>query len=93
MEERFSDFKAFDGLSLPTNWEVRFTEDIPVSPEHPGVHGVYGRSSTKIWTMTEDNIINNGSLDPRNFFVKMSELSEVCPAHLSIAVRRSPGEQ
>ncbi len=70
LEERFSDFKSFDGLALPTNWEVRFTEDIPVSPEHPGGQGIYGRSSTKIWTMTEQNVINNVSLDPRNFLVK-----------------------
>jgi hypothetical protein len=70
LEERFSDFKAFDGLTLPTGWEVRFSEDIPFSPEHPGGPGVYGRSSTKIWTMTEGAIINNVSLDPRNFVVK-----------------------
>jgi hypothetical protein len=70
LEERFSDFKTFDGLALPTQWEVRFTEDIPVSPDHPGSAGVYGRSSTKIWAMTEDSITNNVSLDPRNFLVK-----------------------
>jgi hypothetical protein len=70
LEERFGDFKPFDGLTLPTSWEVRFTEDIPLSPEHPGGAGIYGRSSTKIWSMTEDAIINNVSLDPRNFVVK-----------------------
>jgi hypothetical protein len=70
LEERFSDFKIFDGLTLPTGWEVRFAEDIPVSPEHPGGSGIYGRSSTKIWTMTEDAIANNVSLDPRNFVIK-----------------------
>src|SRR5262249_42174107 len=69
LEERFSDFKTFDGLALPTQWEVRFTEDIPVSPDHPGAPGIYGRSSTKIWSMTEDAITNNVSLDPRNFLV------------------------
>jgi len=70
LEERFSDFKTFDGLALPTQWEVRFTEDIPVSPDHPGAPGLYGRSSTKIWTMTEEAITNNVSLDARNFAVK-----------------------
>jgi hypothetical protein len=70
LEERFSEFKIFDGLTLPTGWEVRFTEDIPVSPVHPGGAGIYGRSSTKIWTMTEDAIINNVSLDARNFVIK-----------------------
>ena len=70
LEERFSQFKTFDGLALPTHWEVQFAEDIPVSPEHPGAAGVYGRSSTKIWSMTEDAIMNNVSLDSRNFLVK-----------------------
>jgi hypothetical protein len=82
LEERFGDFKTFDSLTLPTQWEVRFTEDIPVnvnerSPadlpveaSRPGPEGHFGRSSTKIWTITEDAIINNVSLDPRNFAVK-----------------------
>jgi hypothetical protein len=70
LEERFSDFKTFDGLALPTQWNIQFSEDIPLSPEHPGVQGIYGRSSTKIWSMTEDAITNNVSLDPRNFQVK-----------------------
>ncbi len=70
LEERFSEFKTFDGLALPTRWEVQFAEDIPFSPEHPGAQGFYGRSSTKIWSMTEDAIINNVSFDPRNFLVK-----------------------
>jgi hypothetical protein len=82
LEERFGDFKTFDSLTLPTQWEVRFTEDIPVnvnegSPadlpveaSRPAPAGLFGRSSTKIWTITEDAIINNVSLDPRNFAVK-----------------------
>ena len=80
--ERFGDFKTYDSLTLPTQWEVRFTEDIPVnvnerSPadlpveaSRPAPAGLFGRSSTKIWTITEDAIINNVSLDPRNFAVK-----------------------
>jgi hypothetical protein len=70
LEERFADFKTFDGLALPTQWEVRFTEDIPITADRPGPAGLFGRSSTKIWTMTEDAITNNVSLDPRNFAVK-----------------------
>lgn len=70
LQEKFSDFKSFDGLALPTRWEVQFTEDIPLSSDHPGAQGFYGRSSTKIWTMSEDAITNNVSFDPRNFAVK-----------------------
>jgi len=70
LEERFSDFKEFDSMTLPTQWEIRFTEDIPVSPEHPGAAGVYGRSSTMVWSSTADAISNNVTLDPRNFQVK-----------------------
>jgi len=70
LEERFADFKAFDGLALPTQWEVRFTEDIPVTGDSPAPAGLFGRSSTKIWTMNEEAITNNVSLDPKNFAVK-----------------------
>jgi len=70
LEERFADFKPFDGLNLPTHWEVRFTEDIPVTADSPAPAGLFGRSSTKIWTMSEDAITNNVSLDPKNFAVK-----------------------
>jgi hypothetical protein len=86
LEERFGQFKTFDGLSLPTQWEVRFTEDIPVTANSPSFPnntsdpafaiangpeaGRYNRSATKIWSITEDSITNNVSLDSRNFLVK-----------------------
>jgi hypothetical protein len=70
LEERFAEFKSFDGLSMPTQWEIRFTEDIPITADRPGPAGLFGRSSTKIWTMSEDAITNNVSLDPKNFLVK-----------------------
>jgi hypothetical protein len=70
LEERFAEFKTFDGLTLPTQWEVRFTEDIPITSDSPAPAGLFGRSSTKIWTMNEESITNNVSLDPKNFAVK-----------------------
>lgn len=86
LEEKFAQFKTIDGLALPTQWEIRFTEDIPVGSTNPsfanntndpavGIAGSpeagrYNRSSTKIWSISEDSITNNVSLDPKNFLIK-----------------------
>ncbi len=41
MEERFGDFKQYDGLWLPAQWTIQFTLDVPVDPNHPRTAAVY----------------------------------------------------
>jgi len=59
LEERFSDFKTADGLTLPGHWNVQFTRELPD-----------GTTSVSEWDLKEDQITNNMGLDPRNFAVK-----------------------
>jgi hypothetical protein len=59
LEERFSDFKTVDGLTLPTHWNLQFTRELP-----------NGSTSVTEWDLKEDQITNNMGLDPRNFEVK-----------------------
>jgi hypothetical protein len=59
IEERFSDFKNSDSLTLPSHYDLRFTEEL-------------GTGFTKFleWDVTLGGISNNVSLDPRNFQIK-----------------------
>jgi len=59
IEERFSDFKTAEGLTLPTKYVIRFTEELQ-------------NGTTKLyeWDMSADEVSNNRSLDPRNFQIK-----------------------
>jgi hypothetical protein len=59
IEERFSDFKTAEGLTLPTKYVIHFTEEL-----QNGTTNVYE------WDLTADEISNNKPLDPRNFQVK-----------------------
>jgi len=59
LEERFSDFKTVDRLTLPTHWNLQFTRELP-----------NGSTSVSEWDLKEDQITNNMGLDPRNFEVK-----------------------
>jgi hypothetical protein len=59
LEERFSDFKAVDGLSLPSHWNLEFTRELP-----------NGSTTVSQWDLTEDQVTNNVGIDPRNFEVK-----------------------
>jgi hypothetical protein len=59
IEERFSDFKTAEGLTLPTKYVIHFTEEL-----QDGTTNVYE------WDLTADEISNNKPLDPRNFQVK-----------------------
>jgi hypothetical protein len=68
LEERFSDFKQVDGLSLPGRWVIQFTNDVPEDPRHP----VLRKAQTAIseFTVTMSNISHNVQLDPKNFEIK-----------------------
>jgi hypothetical protein len=59
LEERFSDFKTVDGLTLPSHWNIQFTRELP-----------NGSTTISEWDLKEDQITNNMGLDPRNFAVK-----------------------
>lgn len=59
VEERFSDFKAAEGLTLPSKYSIHFTEEL-----QNGMTKVYE------WDLTADEISNNRPLDPKNFQVK-----------------------
>jgi hypothetical protein len=54
LEERFSDFKKVDDLTLPTRWFIVFDT----------------RSSQYRYDIIEERISHNSSLDPKNFEVK-----------------------
>ena len=59
LEERFSDFQAVDGLTLPSHWNIQFTRELPD-----------GSTSVVEWDLKEDQVKNNVGLDPKNFEVK-----------------------
>jgi hypothetical protein len=59
IEERFSDFKTAEGLTLPTKYSMHFTEEL-----QNGMTKVYE------YDLTTEEISNNKPLDPRNFQVK-----------------------
>jgi hypothetical protein len=58
IEERFSDFKQYDGFTLPSHYDLRFT-------------GEYSNGFTKTvdWDMTATRVLNNVTLDPKNFII------------------------
>ena len=69
IEERFSDFKAVDGLTLPTSYHLRYTED--VTNDAPATtRGQLGGTRIYDWDMTAEQIQNNVNLDAKNFHVK-----------------------
>jgi hypothetical protein len=59
IEERFSEFKGADGLTLPTHYNIHFSQELQD-----------GRTTVSEWDIREEEVKNNISLDPRNFVVK-----------------------
>jgi hypothetical protein len=56
IEERFSDFKANDGLTLPSHYELRFTEELQS-----------GFTKSVVWNVDTTRVLNNVTIDARNF--------------------------
>lgn len=56
IEERFGDFRTVDGLTLPSHYDLRFTEELQ-----------NGFTKSLEWDITTTRVLNNVSLDPRNF--------------------------
>jgi hypothetical protein len=59
LEERFGNFNKFDGLMLPSHYDVHFTQEMGD-----------GHTNEFEWDVTTTAIHNNVTLDPRNFQVK-----------------------
>jgi hypothetical protein len=59
IEERFSDFKTAESLTLPTKYSIHFTEEL-----QSGTTNIYE------WELSLNEVSNNQSLDPKNFLVK-----------------------
>jgi hypothetical protein len=59
IEEDFADFQTVDGLTLPTNYQLRFTEELE-----------NGFTKSVWWNVISNRVLNNVSLDSRNFEVK-----------------------
>lgn len=70
LEERFADFKQYDGVWLPAQWTIQFGLDVPGDPNHPGDPAVYARSDVWEFLNSLTSISHNVSLDPKNFEVK-----------------------
>jgi hypothetical protein len=59
IEERFADFKSGDGITLPTKYTLRYTQEL-----QSGSTVIYE------WDVAADEVSQNVTLDPRNFEVK-----------------------
>jgi hypothetical protein len=59
IEERFSDFQTADGLTLPSRYDLRFTEELET-----------GFTKSVEWEVKATSISNNMSIDARSFQVK-----------------------
>ncbi len=59
IEERFSEFKTEDGLTLPTHYDLRFTEELD-----------NGFTKSIEWEVRALNIMNNTSINAQSFQVK-----------------------
>lgn len=59
IEERFSDFRSVDGLTLPNHYDLRYT-----------IQTERGFTKSIEWEVQAVNISNNMSIDPRSFQVK-----------------------
>ena len=70
LEERFAEFKQYDGLWLPGRWTIQFGLDVPSDPERPTAFGGYARSDVWEFSVSVTSISHNVQLDPKNFEVK-----------------------
>jgi hypothetical protein len=59
LEERFSDFRSSDGLTLPAHYDLRYTIELN-----------NGFTKTVEWEVRATEIMNNQSVDPRAFKVQ-----------------------
>jgi hypothetical protein len=79
IEERFSDFQAADGLTIPTHYHLQYTQEVQTGNSDTGAsitgptttHSeLLGSTRVYDWDMTAERIQHNLSLDEKNFRVK-----------------------
>jgi hypothetical protein len=58
IEEYFKDFKTSEGLTLPTNYDLRFTAELQS-----------GFTKSVEWRVETKRVLNNLSVDPKNFAI------------------------
>ncbi len=59
LEEHFSSFEAFNGLTMPTHYTIHFSQELG-----------NGRTTVSEWTITVNKVINGDGVDPHNFQIK-----------------------
>lgn len=59
LEERFGDFQTDNGLTLPRQYDLRFSQELQ-----------NGTTSVYDWAMTADKVLQNPNIAPANFEVK-----------------------
>ena len=59
LQEKFSDFKTVDGVTLPTHYDIQFTQELQ-----------NGSTTLSDWDMKGLDVTSNIQVDPRNFEVK-----------------------
>lgn len=59
LQEKFSDFKTVDGVTLPTHYDIQFSQELQ-----------NGRTTLSDWDLKGLDVANNMSVDPHNFEVK-----------------------
>jgi hypothetical protein len=59
LEERFADFRTTNGVTLPWHYELRFTQET-----------ANGFTKSVEWELNVSRVMNDISLDPRNFEIK-----------------------
>jgi hypothetical protein len=59
LEEKFSDFKTVDGVTLPTHYDIQFSQELQ-----------NGKTTLSDWDMKGLEVLNNVSLDVHTFDVK-----------------------
>ena len=57
--EKFSDFKTVDGVTLPTHYNIQFSQELQ-----------NGRTTLSEWDVKSLEVSNNAPVDARNFEVK-----------------------
>src|ERR1700733_8965909 len=59
LEEKFTDFKTVDGVTLPTHYDIQFSQELQ-----------NGKTTLSDWDMKGLEVLNNVSLDVHTFDVK-----------------------
>lgn len=71
IEERFSDFKPIDGLTLPTHYRLQYTQEVQnQATQQADKSQLLGSTRLYDWDMAVENLRHNVSLDAANFRLK-----------------------